>query len=330
MMRRLAAIAGATFVIFILAEVLLRIFAWPELQFRYDDARLHCLVDDPEHPALILLCPDQEIEFQHPRGGFRYRVTTNSGPDRAVSFDPGLSAYVDCATWIIGDSLSMGYGVDDHATFARLLSQQNNDECAVQNIAVDSLGAMGILASVRRRLEENTLEIDRAFWILSASDFVDDERDTQLRANPLRSFVFRMQFRLSRCSMIWNAVKILRRAATDAPARNEYEAAAASPEIPDDHPTYVALRQLADLLADHRIPLHVIVYPEIDRDTGHPLERDVLKELYAAEARRAGAKIIDVSAEFHRHADDPELYLPEDGHPGPAAQRIFLQGILPR
>ncbi len=329
-MRRLAVIASAGLMMLLAAEVLLRLFAWPELRFRYDDARLHCLVDDPEHPALILLCPDQQIEFKHPRGGFTYRVTTNHATDRAVSFGVGLAAYVDCATWIIGDSLSMGYGVDDHATFARLLSRQPENECVVENMAVDSLGAAGILASVRRRLEDREATVDRAYWILSASDFVDDVRDAQLQASPLRALAFRMQFRLSRHSMTWNAVKILLRRGTGATARNEYEREPADPEIPDDHPTFLALRRLTALLAEHNIPLYIIQYPEIDRGTGRPLERDPLKDRYVAEARRRGARIIDVSPDFHRHADDPELYLPEDGHPGPAAQRIFLEGVLRR
>lgn len=337
------------------AEFLVQITASPELVFRRAERALHCV---DYATGYVLLCPSQAIDFKHP-AGFSYRVTTNSLGERAAypdqqgaataadesgadknSVDSKAAPAQQPAIWIIGDSIAMGFGNDDRDilayTLARALPGYH-----VRNLGVDSLGACGIqhifaqaLADSAELPRQSTRPPDnprQTIWILNPSDYNDDIRDRKLQASPLRRTFFFFRHWLTKLFALPDFLRLQFSDSGQAIAPGLPGNFAAPPDDPN-HPTFECTRAIFDR-ADRQFRQNgrrftLLVYPDIDRHTGGPLKIDPLKAPIIALAREfPSIEVLDLQSLFESHRDRPDLYLPEDGHPGPGSQRLFDLGV---
>lgn len=326
MKRALALLAIAPFVFLFLFELLLRGVAPEDLRFRMADRALHCL---DEAGPFVFLCPDMELEFQHP-AGFAYDIRTDSSGARDP-YEGRTSAGACGEIWLLGDSIMMGYGVRGGDAFATLLAQTLPD-WRVRNLAVDSLGTAGILRSLEReRARRSTASVNEAgprllIWNFHASDFIDDARDAARLNAPLQTTLFRAQFALAKVSWTYNWARLLVREG-EAPGL----ASSMAPEGEADagDPVFAGIKNIVDQAQALNAPLLFVIYPEIDRASGQPASSLPRKLQAARVAGAAGAVTLDLSAAFQAESARTDLYLPQDGHPARGAQTIFYREITP-
>lgn len=329
MKRALALLTLAPFVFLLLFELLLRAIAPDDLRFRMTDRALHCL---DESGPFVFLCPNTDLEFQHP-AGFTYDIRTDSSGARDPYYDSPPEGEGRCGDiWLLGDSIMMGYGVRGADAFATLFADTLPD-WRVRNLAVDSLGTAGILRSMQR---ENARRAGAPaasgfgprllIWNFHASDFLDDARDHARLNSSAKTALFRAQFTLARLSWTYNWLRLLVREGEPAGLASSFE-----PEGEADarDPVFAGIQTIAREAHALNAPLLFVVYPEIDRITGRPAQT-LPRKLQAAEvANAAGAAVLNLSAAFLAESARTDLYLPEDGHPAPGAQAIFYREITP-
>ncbi len=327
-MKRALGLLGLAPILFLFFfELLLRFVAPDDLRFRMADRALHCL---DESGPFVFLCPDARLEFRHP-AGFAYDVRTDSSGarDPSAGSEPPKDACGDI--WLLGDSIMMGYGVRGRDAFASLLATTLID-WRVRNLAVDSLGTAGILRSLERERERRSaadaprVEPRLLIWNFHASDFLDDARDSERLKSTAKTALFRAQFGLAKLSWTYNWARLLVREG-EAPGL----ASSAAPEGEADaaDPVFAGIRSIAARTQSLDAPLLFVIYPEIDRRNGLPATTLPRKLQAARIATEAGAVTLDLSAAFQAESARTDLYLPEDGHPGPGAQAIFYREIAP-
>ena len=336
------------------AELLVRLTAGPELGFRRAERALHCV--DYE-TGYVLLCPSQTIDFNHP-AGFSYRVTTNSRGERTAYPDqqpaPGTAAQSarrrevvdsnDPAThkpeiWIIGDSIAMGFGNDDRSILAYRLARAMPGY-HIRNLGVDSLGACGIQQIFERALARASESAQpgattaagprHTIWILNPSDYSDDIRDRRLQASSTRRVLFLVRHWFTRRFALPDFLR-LQFVGSNPLIAPGLPARAATAPVDPEHPTFqctrAIFRQADRKFREAGSRFTLLVYPDIDRQTGGPLRNDPLKAPIIALARKfAATEVLDLQSSFERRRIS-DLYLPEDGHPGPGSQRLFDLGV---
>ena len=235
----------------------------------------------------------------------------------------------------------MAFGNDDADAASSLLARDRPD-LRVRNLGVDSLGACGIERLLRKRLSAPNTEPGSAaaapqpdwiVWSFNPSDYLDD-----LAPAPRPLLTPALDF-LKRWLVLPDALRVLlappvRAGAAPAPT--------AGPAIAADHPTRRCARAIFATVRDLSPARPVLlVYPDIAPDGSGPLPREASAALQApvvALARDAGVGILDLQDYFEGVAGvepqsrESRLYLPNDGHPAPRAQRLFaaaLAGIIP-
>ncbi|MCR9144428.1 MAG: hypothetical protein NXI24_19475 [bacterium] len=277
-----------------------------------------------------------------------------SAQDHSVH-DPDQNPSSDSArpeVWLIGDSIAMGYGNDDREVLAYLLAR-DLPQYRIRNLGVDSLGSCGILSVFQRALAERQSRAGSAgggprhtIWIFNPSDYTDDLRDLRRGDSVLLSAAFRTRFWLTKTFALPDFFRsaLAHRnpeAETESPGEDPgvqtvpapIVSATAAPRDPN-HPTYVCAREIFQLAGKHHMQqghsLILLVYPDIDRQNGGPLASDPLKAPIIELARAApGVRLRNLQALFDEHRHLPDLYLPEDGHPGPDSQELFRLGVRP-
>ncbi|MCB1308149.1 MAG: hypothetical protein KDK30_08230 [Leptospiraceae bacterium] len=322
-------LTGALLLVIVL-EVLLRLIGPPAVRFKLAEKQLHCLSDN-----LVVLCPDRQVTFQHPLG-FDYTITTNATGDRITADEDSNSAE---QLWIAGDSIALGYGVNDAESAAYLLADDPRMQpLSVRNLGVDALGSGGIHKHLTGRMDRNRIHPAAIYWIFHASDFLDDVRDEQRARSTWRRLLFVWQFRLSRYSAILNLIKYMLEEHAGAEAPNQHAGApvraqpesgsgAESFQIADDHPT---IRNLKKMFADMRerdIPLILVFYPEVNHATGLPSQTYPEKRAILRLAESHGVRTLNLADSFYAAAPTEDLYIPVDGHPAVDAQIIFAEAI---
>lgn len=305
--------------------------------YKISEKKVHCYHTPTES---IRLCPSVRERLCHPLG-FCFNLATDARGNRVVGVpeslipDPGMDnsplhsetrstvASRPSAVWVLGDSLSMGYGVDDEMSFPYLLSQRN---FLVRNLASDSLGATHterILLhewkeSISDRSPIGSTSLDRkplAFvWVFSRSDFQDDTQSQSAR----------YKFFLGKWLHSMNFLRAYLEQRKLARDRNDYrEYLAEEFQLPDrTHPTLMAIRRIADFARSQRVVPVVLLAPDWSPITGKPnLESSyflAMKDYF----RESGYSIIDTTEDFRGHGD---FYIPLDGHPNERAQEVFAR-----
>ncbi len=286
----------------------------PDVRYFLADSAAHCPAD-----FYLRLCPNVHETFRHP-AGFSYTLTTTANGERitsAASPRPGAPE-----VWIAGDSISMGYGVSDDETAAWLL-QRGLPDYAVRNIAVDAVGPR----AMKDLLNHTAGAPSAIYWMFNPSDFLDDSAESALASSSVRRILFRLKHAASR-----SAVFAALRARREAGRRDAYVHGQSGgegmldPSIADfTHPAFAQILALRDAAIARSAQLCIVLYADVQAGTDRPERSNAAREAVAEFARKNGLCTIDARPDFL--AAKENLYLAGDGHPGPAAQRIFADVI---
>jgi hypothetical protein len=107
--------------------------------YKVADKSIHCYDDKVQ---AIRLCPNLSQRLDH-HLGFSFLVTTDEYGNRITDYSlKNDSDNKKKLIWAIGDSLTMGWGVNDKDSFPFLLS---NLGWNVVNLASDSIGSKDVL-----------------------------------------------------------------------------------------------------------------------------------------------------------------------------------------
>ncbi|MCC5813603.1 MAG: hypothetical protein JJT78_02510 [Leptospira sp.] len=311
--------------IFLVSEIALRTVALPFIpahwRYKIQEKQAHCY---DSRVSAIRLCPNVNQELCHPLG-YCFQLTTNARGERTVSDSGKYSVSKDAPViWAIGDSLTMGFGINDEDSLPYRLSESGFQ---VRNLASDSLGAVAIYRILDYNLSElSNLEVDEKkpdylVWVFSRSDFLDDEQESIGRG--------RWIFQLGKISAWMNVLRAEMESYKLARDANDYKEYIAekyiAPEI--DHPTILAIEKIRDLAKDKNIEPIIILAPDWNPILDHPvLETEYFQFVHQMFLDR-GFTVIDLTKEYEANKNKI-LWLENDGHPNPVANEIFKKAIL--
>jgi len=261
-------------------ELTLRLFAPVPLRFAHAMRQVHGY----SRVARVDLQPSQSVRLRIDRSDgtplFDFRITTGSEAFRIVEGEdqdaPRAARYVHA----IGDSYTMGWGVDARLSYPARLAQTLAPELGVINLGVDGFGAIGATAKSRALAEH--YPPSAAVYLFCPNDLDDDVQaaavarrghaahaayeafDIFRRASYLAGLPFalryRLQFRAGAAGMETGQT------GTEA---NQTETAleptklllpeAAAPPAPQEQPSFAALREYRDFLESRGARLVVLV-----------------------------------------------------------------------
>lgn len=290
-----------------LGEVTLRFLtAKPAEEIRYKN--IHCLKGFSE----IRLCPDVDEVFTR-ADGKSWDILTNSTGERILSKTQFLNS--PTKVWLIGDSMSMGYGLPTKETIAFVL--ENKFKLKVRVLAVDAIGTNGIL-SLYLHSYENTKQEDlptHVYWIWNPSDFIDDEREK----TGFKKIIYPLHFYLTRNLLLYQYL-------IPSPKSNVYTNGV--PYLyPNSHITYTNLNQFFTKGMQNKERLTVLfswgMAPNGLPDTNDP-NYDRANEFF----QKHGIRNLDLRKKTEdQFAKGKKIYIPNDGHPDRDLAEIFAEAI---
>lgn len=304
--RKTIPLASGLILAYLILEALLRII--PSVQFRLAEKKLHCSA-----AFYFRLCPDQHIRFTHP-SGFSFTVTTNASGERItgpVTQQGRLTSLREI--WILGDSIAMGYGVSDEESFPYLL--QDRLQAQVRNLGVDSMGT----AAMADLLQDTSGNPAFIFWPFSPSDFIDDPAESALKSSRLKRTLFTIRAVLTRRSAVVALIKQWRE-------RGRRDAYLAGALVDRSHPTFQGILNLNKNALERGSRLCVVLYQDVQAGGNRPEKTNAMRDDVAAFLKEQSICTVDARPAFLAYSGE-DLYLPNDGHPAQAAQRLIANEI---
>lgn len=308
------------------SEIFLRLPLFPAISFRLEDKRLHCLSEG--RIPWIRLCPNSDKNLYLPQKERGYRIRTNEYGER-ISYEPGKEPKLpQRELWIVGDSVAMGYLVQDEETISWRLAERKPD-LRVRNLGVDSVGTLGILNILR----ENTSAFGlpkASYWIYHISDLEDSFREERMLLSGKNRFSIRLSYYLSKYSALFDAFKILSENFKPELAENRIESVpeSLSPILTANHPHRTALLSLFSFCKENGFPLVLVLVPEPNREYLPVFRSQLLEELKSL-AGQNGIPVLDLRddlSSFWKSTSTP-LFLSQDGHPNPAMHARIAEAI---
>lgn len=324
MRHRLPVIAGAAIAALIVVSGLLEFLLRrnPTVESARLYRRAHCLTDTG-----LALCPGVQSSFPRPDGK-TWELSTNEAGERITpSTFSGLTPPSADANskkneiWFIGDSISMGYLLDDRLSPPWIFEERSGR--STRNLASDSLGTLGIQA----RLEEARnrypgVAVEHLFWIYNTSDFLDDVKELKMRSSRLYRMAYRLHFTLSQQSALY--VKWRTGGGDSNALPPGFDAAPAA-----DHPTWTALRDLHAYVMREGLPLTVLVYPGFDPRSKGPAVKDPTTKALLSFLEQEGFDVQDLAPDFEEaFRDGRRVYVEGDGHPDEDMSLVFAEHAL--
>lgn len=292
------------------AEIIVR-HSRPDLNNERQYRQAHCF------DRYLLLCPSTSGQFTRPDGSL-WTMTTDARGERIVpEHRQGLPE-----VWWIGDSISMGYLLDDVQTPPYRFAMLGYN---VRNLGSDSVGTAGIAYRLQQALHRSDRRPVHIFWIYNTSDFADDIKELRFQKNPALQLAFRLHYELSRKSSLYLFLRSKPGDLNQLPPG--FDAAPA-----DDHPTFTNLLSLASMIEDSGLTLTILVYPGMDPRTGKaalqdPTTAKLVRFLQKNRRQKDGLPVfdvIDLRPDFARlEKSGHSLYIRGDGHPAEEAARLF-------
>ncbi|TGK87946.1 hypothetical protein EHQ24_00960 [Leptospira noumeaensis] len=256
------------------------------------------------------LCPNRNETFTR-ADGKTWDIQTNQFGERILSKDTN-----PIHLWLIGDSMAMGYGLPTNKTPAFYLKSKYKIDVRV--IAVDAIGTNGIYQFLKESFDSTIREDhpNKVYWIWNPSDFIDDEREKK----GIKKYLYPIHYHLSRNSILYHQF-------LPSPKANVYTSSGIPILYPKDHITY---SNLLKFLNDPIIPkekLNILFSWGMSR-VGTPDTKDPNYE----EAKKffigQGMKPIDLRTKTEiLFNEQKQVYIPGDGHPGPALAELFADAI---
>lgn len=157
----------------LLVELGLRLAPPAAVRFAHEMRRVHAY----SRVARVDLVPSRSARLSMPRADgrplFDFRLTT--GPDGFRIEEPASAAPVGGRyLHAIGDSYTMGWGVDARDAWPARLARRLGPDLRVLNLGVDGFGAIG--ATAKSRALADRFPPARAVYLLSPNDLEDDAR----------------------------------------------------------------------------------------------------------------------------------------------------------
>ncbi|WP_208720598.1 LA_2486 family SGNH/GDSL-type esterase [Leptospira jelokensis] len=294
------------FFLLLLGEGFVRI-RFPQLNEELRYKQIHCL----QNLIQIRLCPEVNETFTR-RDGKPWDIQTNQLGERIVKKDKIANS--TAKVWLIGDSMSMGYGLPSEKSIASQLENQFNIQTRV--LAVDAIGTNGILSLYLDGNQSTNVEgkPTHIYWIWNPSDFIDDEREKK----GIRKLIYPIHFYLSRFSVLYNY-------AIRSPKANAYEG---SPKLyPSDHVTYLLLKNFLSKTSKDKERFRIVfswgMAPNGTPDTKDP-NYDQTNVFFTTQK----LKTIDLRRETEiQFAQKKQIYIPGDGHPDEDLAELFARAI---
>ena len=182
-------------------EVFLRILKPTALQYYWVQRQIHSF--DPDY--FVDLEPNQKVNIKHFLGIFNINFTTNERGYRATREVNNSFPQIIC----IGDSITMGFGVNDEDTFCNKLDlYKDSKENIYQsiNLAVDAYGPSAIALKLKKHLPN--LNPKLLYYFPSTGDDVDEISFHEKKQNPSLQRAFKIQFLLTKYSYLFLALKV--------------------------------------------------------------------------------------------------------------------------
>ncbi|MBW7857374.1 MAG: hypothetical protein H3C43_03530 [Leptonema sp. (in: Bacteria)] len=268
----------------------------------------------------LLLCPLVSGEFLRPDKS-KWHLQTD---ERSLRVTPS-SKKRGPTIWWIGDSITMGYLLNDHETAPEQFSRFGFN---VQNLGSDSIGTLGIQYRLKKAIQQLESKPSHIFWIYNTSDFVDDLKDIRIKESFFYRSAFRLHYQISKYSTLYLLLRS--HSASDmnqlppgflkAPAKN--------------HPTFQNLLSLKNFLKQNNLSVTILVYPGFDPTTKKPALLDPTTQALIDFLNKNKNKnenqealyfdFIDMRPKFDNLIkQNIDLYLPIDGHPNQEAAALF-------
>ncbi|MDX1957152.1 MAG: hypothetical protein SFU98_01195 [Leptospiraceae bacterium] len=185
----------------IFLEVFLRIIKPKAFEFYFLQKQFHKLDKD----YIVDLEPNVDVIVKHFLGTFQMKFSTNSLGFRASRELQANQKKILC----IGDSVTMGFGVNDEDTFCKKLDGFQNSKGEIYqtlNLGVDAYGPTNVYHKLKKYIP--ILKPELIYYFPSTGDDVDEIVQEQKNKSPLKKKLFEIQFQLSKYSYSFLALKI--------------------------------------------------------------------------------------------------------------------------
>lgn len=193
------------FIIFIISiiflEFLLRVLKPTALEYYWVQKQIHTL--EPDY--FVDLEPNQKVRIKHFLGIFDISFSTNERGYRATRTVDNSLPQIAC----IGDSITMGFGVNDEDGFCHRLDKYSDSQGQVYqsiNLGVDAYGPSAISRKLKKHLPD--LNTKLLYYFPSTGDDVDEIGFYQKKNDPRLQKAFELQFLLTKNSYLFLAGKV--------------------------------------------------------------------------------------------------------------------------
>lgn len=276
--------------------------------YKVADKSIHCYDDKVQ---AIRLCPNLSQRLDH-HLGFSFLVTTDEYGNRITDYSlKNNSDNKKKLIWAIGDSLTMGWGVNDKDSFPFLLS---NLGWNVVNLASDSIGSKDVLRILKLILPRSRIHYDDSdtkpkaiVWMFSRSDFQDDSTNKP----------YRFVFELGKHSKILIMVRSILEKIRLMRDSNDYSYNARGEDFnppSDNHPTWQALEQIKELAEKEKIEIIIVLAPDWKYRNSPPDYNSEYFKYVKSRFIKLGYQILDMTEDYQKDTRQ-DFYLLNDGHP---------------
>jgi hypothetical protein len=183
-------------------EFSLRILKPIALDYYWVQKQIHKV--DPEY--LVDLEPNQDVRIKHFLGTFDIHFSTNEMGFRAT--DPIQNSIPQIAC--IGDSITMGFGVNDEETFCRKLNNYTDisgQKYQSVNLAVDAYGPSAISRKLQKFLPKLNTKV--LYYFPSNGDDIDELNFHHRFQSNWKMKMFEYQFNATKYSYLLSSLKIM-------------------------------------------------------------------------------------------------------------------------
>ncbi|MBE7413161.1 MAG: hypothetical protein L6Q54_15065 [Leptospiraceae bacterium] len=186
---------------FLFSEITLRIIKPASLELYRIQKSYHKL--DPEY--FVDLEPNIKVRVKHFMNFYDIQFSTNELGFRGTDKINNSMPQIGC----IGDSVTMGFGVNDEETFCYKLNNfQDSKNLVYQsvNLGTDAYGPTAISLKLKKYLPQLNLKL--LFYFPSTGDDIDERVFEERKTKKLSRFLFTSQFILTKYSYLALALKI--------------------------------------------------------------------------------------------------------------------------
>lgn len=182
-------------------EIGLRLLKPKAIHFYWIQRQIHKY--DPDY--YVDLEPNLNLRIQHFLDWFDIQFSTNERGYRATASVDNTKPQIIC----IGDSIAMGYGVNDKDVFCSMLDNYKDslgNEYQVINLSVDAYGSSAIALKLKKHLP--TLNAKVIYYFPSVGDDVDEASFYQKKNSTWNETLFKLQFQATKLSYLILALKV--------------------------------------------------------------------------------------------------------------------------